>query len=226
MLRVRKVIMIDFDPKYTEIVFLDIESYVPPETRQQSKSSMFYNPARPDNFVLGGVFCRAFPLQKKMEPPRHIWNWRIEDEKTTLLQIYDYFKESWKMIEGKRHDHPDLILVGIGISRFDIPTIYIRSAFHHIDTETALYDTYFKTKIVDLSSVGIPLFKNNQAIFPIYPKTANDLSSRLGIRSKKMTGRSVWDMYELRQFDAIKERTACEVADAVEMTSRISSHHF
>jgi len=218
--------MINFDPKFTETVFLDIECYVPIENRQQSKSSMIYNPAIADNFVFGGVFRRGFPLQNKMEPPWQVWNWRREDEKTTLKQIYDYFKESWRLIEGKTADHPDLILVGTGISRLDIPTLYVRSALHRIDTEAALYETYFKTKIVDLGDVGIGLFRKNPMIYSIYPKTTNALTSRLGIQSRKTSGKSVWDLYESQDFDAIKERTLSEVENAVEIATRIASGKF
>ena len=108
--------------------------------------------------------------------------WKMEEEKTTLQQIYGYFNESWRLIEGKTDKNPDLILVGTGISRHDIPTLYVRSTLHHIDTEEALNEAYFKTKIVDLGDVGIPLFKNNPAIYPLYPKTTNALTARLGIQ--------------------------------------------
>jgi len=215
--------MVDFDPRFTEVIFLDIECYVPPEGRQQSKGSMIYNPARTDHFVLGGVFRRAFPLQKKIEPPFQVWNWAREEEKITLRQIYDYFTDSWKLIEGRTFNHPDLILVGTGISRLDVPTLYVRSALHHIDTEAVLYETYFKTKIVDLGNVGIPLFRNNPAIYPLYPKTTNALISRLKMQSRKTSGKSVWELYESGQFDAIKERTASEVEDAIEIASSIVS---
>jgi hypothetical protein len=228
--------MVDFDPRFTEVVYLDIECYVPPDSRQQSKSSMIYNPARPDHFILGGVFRRAFPLQdNRLEPPWHVWNWAKEDEKTTLQQIYDYVRESWRMIEGKTANHPDLMLVGTGISRHDVPSLYVRSAFHHIDTETALYEAYFKTKIVDLCDAGIPLFTDRQwskpRIYPLYPKPSNALAARLGTRSRdihgrKMSGKSVWELYESGQFDGIKERTASEVEDAIEMASKICSGIF
>jgi len=215
--------MLDFVPKFTEVVFLDIECYVPPEARQQSKSSLIYNPAKEDNFVLGGVFRRAFPLQNRKEPPWQVWNWAKEDEKNTLQQIYNYFNESWRMIEGRTPNNPDLILAGFGISRFDIPVLYVRSSFNHIATEISLYETYFKTKIVDLGDVGIPLFRNKPGIYPIYPKTANALISRLGIKSRKVSGKSVWDLYDSRQFEAIKERTASEVEDAIKIAYRIAS---
>ena len=215
--------MVDFDPRFTEVIFLDIECYVPPEARKQSKGSMIYNPARTDHFVLGGVFRRVFPLQNRIEQPWQVWNWEREAEKTTLQKIYDYFNESWRLIEGRTFNNPDLILVGTGISRLDIPALYVRSALHHIDCEEALYETYFKTKIVDLGDVGIPLFKNNMAIYPLYPKTTNALISRLKIQSRKTSGKSVWELYETQQFEAIKERTASEVEDAFEIASDIVS---
>jgi len=220
--------MIDFDPKFTEVVYLDIECYVPPNARQQGKSSMIYNPARTDQFVLGGVFRREFPGQRRMEPAWHVWNWAKENEKATLQEIYNYINESWKMIEGKTASHPDLMLIGIGISRHDIPALYVRSVFHHIESETALYETYFKTKIVDLSDVGIAFFRGNPAIYPLYPKTANALAARFGTRTRdiqgrKVSGKSVWDLYDLGQFDEIKERTAAEVEDAIEIASKMCS---
>lgn len=218
--------MVEFDPEFTEVIFLDIECYVPPEDRQQGKGSMIYNPARTDHFILGGVFRRGFPLQNKMEMPWQVWNWEREDEKNTLQQIYNYFNESWRMIERRMDKHPDLILIGAGISRFDVPTLYVRSALHHIDKEEALYETYFKTKIVDLCGVGIPLFRNNPKIYALYPKTSNALTSRLGIPGRKMSGKTVWDLYESREFDTIKERTASEVEDAIKIASRIASGRF
>jgi len=186
---------------------------------------MKYNPTKADNFILGGVFRREFPLQGRIEASRHIWNWTKADEKITLQQIYDYFNESWKLLEEKSDKNPDLILVGTGISRHDVPALYIRSVMHHIDGEDALYETYLKSKIVDLSDVGIPLFKNEPRIFPLYPKTTNALTARLGLQRQgpKESGKSVWDLYEQRQFDAIKDRTASEIEDIVKIAHRIIS---
>jgi hypothetical protein len=219
-------VMVDFDPDFTEVIFFDIECYVPPESRQQSKGSLIFNAGITNHFVLGGVFRRAFPLQNRFEPVWQVWNWSIEEEKTTLQQIYGYFKKSWKLIEEKTGNHPDLILVGTGISRFDIPTLYVRSTLHHVDTEEALYETYFKTKTVDLGDVGIPLFKNHPKIYSLYPKTTNALKKRLGLQKPKTSGKSVWELYESNQFDAIKKRTASEVKDIIAIASRIVSRKF
>ena len=176
--------------------------------------------------MLGGVFQRGFPLQKKMEPPKSIWNWSKDEEKATLGEIYQYFRESWKLIEGKSSDNPDLILVGTGISRMDVPALFIRSVLHKVESESALYETYFKTKIVDLGDVGIALFKPDPRFFGIYPKTTNALMSRLGIPSHKQTGKSVWELYEAHEYEAIKERTKSEVDAAVRMASLIAEGRF
>jgi len=215
--------MVNFDPKFTEVIFLDIECYVPPETRQQPMASLIFNPGINNHFVLGGVFCRMFPLQRKRDPFWQVWNWSREEEKKTLQQIYNYFKESWKMIEGKTKEHPDLILVGTGISRFDIPAIYVRSTLHKIDSEAALYETYFKTKIVDLSDVGIPLFRKNPNIYRLYPKTTNALKARFRIERPKTSGKTVWDLYEMGHFDAIKERTTTEVNEIIAIANKINA---
>lgn len=214
--------MVEFDPKFTETIYFDLECYVPPSDRQ-SAGSMIFNPTKPGHFVLGGVFRRGFPLQNKFEEPWHVWNWEPEKEKDTLLQIYEYFKKSWQMISGKLPRHPDLILVGIGISRFDIPTLYIRSLTNQIASASELYDMYFKTKMVDLTNVGIALSRDNSVL---YPTTANDLTDRLQIKSHKKSGKRVWDMFEAREFDAIKARTASEVEDAVQIASKIMSGRF
>lgn len=161
-----------------------------------------------------------------MEPPRSIWNWSVDEEKATLSEIYEYFRNSWDMIKDKTPDDPDLILVGTGISRLDIPALFIRSVLHKIDSEPALYDTYFKTKIVDLGDVGIALFKPDPRFYGIYPKTTNALMWRLKIPSHKQTGKSVWDMYEAKEYDAIKERTLAEVDAAVMMATLIAEGRF
>lgn len=218
--------MVDFNPNYTEVIYFDIECYVPPDERHQSKSSMKFNPCKSRDFILGGVFKRSFPLQKdKREVTKEIWNWRPEEERTTLSQIYSFFKESWDLLNGKTDQNPDLILIGTGISRHDIPTLYMRSAMHNIDSQEALYESYFKTKVVDLGDVGILLFRHDPKFYPMYPKTTNALMTRLGLQGqgRKGPGKNVWELYEAGQYDAIKERTALEVAGAVEIANRITA---
>jgi hypothetical protein len=200
-----------FDPKFTEIVFLDTECYVPLEDRNTGPSSMIVNPANPNHILLGGVFAREFPLQKKMENLEQIWGWTKNDERNTLKRIYEYFQECWKLIEGKSVDNPDLIVIGTGISRFDIPMLFVKCLLNEIDSADNLYQTFFKTKMVDLGDVGIGLFSLNPSFPVIYPKTTNAIANRLKIPVRKTSGKSVWDMYDAREFEGIKERTLEEV---------------
>jgi hypothetical protein len=215
--------VIDFDSKFTEVVFFDLECYVPPEDRiKQSKSSLIYNAANPNHFILGGVFRRMFPMQGAIEPAWQVWNFSKQDEKSTLTQIYEYFNASWKIIdERNRKNHPDLILAGTGISRLDIPALYVRSKLHDIDSDENLYETYFKAKVIDLGDVGIPLFKKTRNCYPLYPKTTNDLIQELQVNSTKTSGKRVWDLYDTGDFEAIKARTTSEVEDAIEIANKL-----
>ncbi len=215
--------MIDFNSNFTEIIFFDLECYVPPEDRtKQGKSSLIYNAAYPNHFILGGVFRRLYPMKSLLEPTWQIWNFERNNEKATVSQIYDYFNESWKKIDARnRKNHPDLILMGTGISRLDIPALYVRSQRYGIESDEALYETYFKAKVIDLGDVGIPLFRKNPRVYPLYPKTTNDLIRELNIQSQKQSGKRVWDLYDSGDFEAIKKRTAVEVEDAVEIANKI-----
>jgi hypothetical protein len=214
--------VIDFDSKFTEVVFFDLECYVPPEDRiKQSKSSLIYNAANPNHFILGGVFRRMFPMQGSIEPAWQVWNFSKQDEKSTLMQIYEYFNASWKIIdERNRKNHPDLILAGTGISRLDIPALYVRSKLHGIDNDEALYETYFKAKVVDLGDVGTLLFRKNPRVYPLYPKTTNDLIQELQVQSQKTSGKRVWDLYDSGDFKSIEARTLGEVEDAIQIANK------
>jgi hypothetical protein len=118
-----------------------------------------------------------------------------------------------------------LIVIGIGISRFDIPALFTRSLLKHIDTVENLFEPYLKTKIVDLGDVGISLFtKNPQPV--LYPTTANALAARLGIGESKESGKSVWDMYDSGDFEGIRNRTAHEVEIAMKIASKITRRQF
>ena len=217
--------MVEFEPRFTEAIYLDTECYVPLQDRGHSQGSLIVNPGNLRHFLLGGVFRREFPLQNRVFQPEHIWNWGIDNEKDTLVKIYEYFRQSWKMIEGKSPRHPDLTLIGFGISRFDIPMIFLRSLLNRVDSTEKLYEAYFKTKIVDLGNVGIPLFPKSQYRV-LYPTLVNDLTLRLRIENRKPSGKGVWDMYDAREFDAIKERTADEVEMVRKISSRIISRDF
>lgn len=214
--------MVEFDPRFTEVIYLDTETYVPAEDRAVNTGSMIVNPTNPNHFLLGGAFQRELPLQQKLEEPKAFWNWRPEQEKETLASIYSFFVESWDKLRGKAPRHPDLILMGIGISRFDIPMIFLKSLRHEIDEPGKLYDVYLKTKMVDLGEVGIPFFPKAQNPV-LYPKTTNSLMAAFNIPERKTTGKSVWEMYDNGLYEEIKERTASEIQIVRQIANKITN---
>jgi hypothetical protein len=221
--------MITFAPEFTEIIFFDLEFYVPQQDRPKQhqdrgvcenygRSSLVYNAAKPGHYVLGGVFRRWFPFKEaKPEEATSIWNFNEAAEKQTLSDIYKYFSESWKMIEARdRRENPDLILVGTGICRVDLPALYVRSVMHEIDSNQALYETYFKAKPVDLGELAIPFFPKSQEAFALYPKTGLDILKELKIDSPpKPSGMKVWKMVDDGKTQGVEARTASEVDDII-----------
>jgi hypothetical protein len=215
--------LINFDPNFTELLFFDVEGYVPTADREkEGKSSLIYNASKPGHFLLGGVFRRMFPIRGELDLAFGVWNFAPQQEKSTLMEIFEYFNKSWEIIEKRnRKKHPDLILVGTGISRLDLPALFVRSKFHDVASEDELYEVYLKAKVIDLGNVGIPLFKKTPQIYPLYPKTNDELLGELGVNKHKKSGMRVWDMYDRGDFEGIKARTASEVEDAIEIANRI-----
>jgi hypothetical protein len=102
----------------------------------------------------------------------------------------------------------------------DIPALYVRSKLYSIDSDEALYETYFKAKVVDLGDVGILLFRKDPRVYPLYPKTTDDLIMELQVQSQKTCGKRVWDLYDIVDFKAIQKRTHGEVEDAIEIAHK------
>lgn len=224
--------MVRFDPEITEIVFFDLEFYVPKADRDKPGVSLLANPYKKDHFLLGGVFCKIFPLQKSSENPKfeHYWTWEMKDgEKAVLTRIYDFFQEAWKRLSNKDPWQADLIAVGLGISKFDIPVLFTRSLILGIARPEELFECYFKLKQVDLNVVGIGFSSQKTQNEVLYPKTANELLDRFGISKVKTSGMLVWDMYDAGDRQGIRARTENEVRDAVQiywkMRKELLSNH-
>lgn len=218
--------MVQFDPELTEMIFFDLEFYVPKVDRNKLGASLLANPLKQDHFLLGGVFYRDFPLKKGGRNPHfeHYWIWKMDNEKAVLAAIYSFFKNSWNLLRNKDPQQADLITTGIGISRFDIPILYIRSLNQIIATPAELFECYFKTKQVDFTNVGITFF--NKGVNILYPKTANQLMRRFGIQKEKTTGMSIWDMYDNNEFQNIENRTESEVRDAIQIYKKMQKQLF
>lgn len=115
------------------------------------------------------------------------------------------------MLEGKDNSDPDLITIGTGISRLDLPGLCVKSLTHLLDKSANLYKTFMKTKIVDLTEVAIPYLDKNTPRM-LYPVATNRIVNRFKIDAPgKETGKNVWDMVDSGNLDGVKLRTAEEV---------------
>ena len=118
----------DFFPDKTIVVMFDTEWYVPRDARSLYISSLKSNPMVPNNQFLGGVFYRFYPLkdkgQKFEKKEIFVSSLAPDEEKEKLSETYNYFKQSWDLLRGKMDRDADLITVGIGNSRFDLPSLF------------------------------------------------------------------------------------------------------
>lgn len=204
----------NFDEKKTLAVIFDTEWYVPPSDRTDSVASLKVNPARPGHLFIGGVFYSFHPLNRNEKPEKKeifVNSLSENEEKGALAEVYAFFNEHWRQLGNKTESAPDLITIGTGISRLDLPGLYARSILLRIDEGPNLYETYLKTKVVDLSEVAIPYFNKNRPRL-LYPITTNSIVRRFGIdESLKTTGKGVWEMADENDFEGIKNRVRSEV---------------
>ena len=204
----------EFNKEKTVAIIFDTEWYVPLEDRGPSLTSLRANPAKAAHRYLGGVFTRFFPLKQDIKMDTHeIWVQNLTDteEKSAIQKTYSFFKDSWKLLEGKNNMDPDLITIGTGISRLDLPGLYVKSQTHNLDTSANLYETFMKTKIVDLTDTAIPYLNFNTPRM-LYPVATNRIVNRFKIDAqRKETGKSVWDMVDNGNLDGVKLRTSEEV---------------
>lgn len=96
----------------------------------------------------------------------------VEQEKNLLEKIYLYFRESWTRWEllGKDPGLTEPMAVGFGITRLDIPALFVGSRVHGIANPERLYDTYFKLRHFDLSVASAPVLpesRNRKVLAPV-----------------------------------------------------------
>jgi len=211
--------MVDFDPDITEIIFFDLEWYVPPNQRRLKGASLAMNPHKPGQFLLGGVFGKFHPLKQKKEAIKfkHFWLWKEKNEQVVVQKIYDYVKKEWRNFDGTPSRQADLILCGQGISRLDVPVLYIQSMKYQVDKPEEIFYTFCKTKQVDLSNVAIPLIYGDV----MYPSNWNQISRRFRLNREKESGTSVWDYYDQKAYSTIEKRTEEEVKDCINFYSHV-----
>jgi hypothetical protein len=207
------------------MLFFDLEAYAPPSERATSLSSLVVNPARPGHLLLGGCFFSkrfAEPIPERPEL-QGLWLWDFESEAALLEAIKARFEVEWQRQrdEGVRvlgKPAKDLVVCGAGIAKFDLPVLYCRSLFNEIADPAELFEVFFKARPIDLANEASFLFPEEPIL---YPKTTREMAGRLGLREQKGSSKSVWDLYESRDYAAIERRTADELLLVLDIYKRL-----
>lgn len=201
-------------PNKTKVIFFDLEYFVPLEARgRKSPGGLSFSPVSPGHKILGGTFQTFYPILNELLPPRQIWEWGVGSEKAVLQQVLELLKQEWRAIESKNHAG-SLMLSGIGISHSDIPTLLAKMVAHDIDAPARIYDLITGCRQIDLSTATYCQFSSGQGYFA-YPKTKADLYQKYLSGRTMGSGKSVWDLYEAREFLAIEARSTQEVTDSI-----------
>lgn len=206
--------MLRFYPDKTKVIFFDLEYYVPAKDRtRKTPGGMLFSPVLPGHKILGGSFQIYYPMQDRVGKKHNIWEWQLGSEVAVLREIFQLLQREWQSIEGK-DQAGSLMLAGIGISHSDIPALLARLSSHSIASQDRIYDLLCGCRQIDLSTATYCQFSFNQAYFA-YPKTKSALYQKY-LKGKTLeTGKSVWDMYESKDFGSIESRCSEETDDAL-----------
>ncbi|MHA1450336.1 MAG: hypothetical protein ACTSP4_13045 [Candidatus Hodarchaeales archaeon] len=213
------------------MLFFDLEHYVPEEQRQSKTTTLRANPDRKGQFLLGGVVTNLqYDDGLGRSNTGEYWIWKetsLENdeeiqkaEEKVLEKIYHHFKRSWEIVTQNFSRRRDLIVVGTGIARFDLPLLYIRSSKYQFAPKEDLYSIFLKTKPIDLTTLGIAFVKPKGRIKPV---STRDLMRSLGIKDSKETGQIVWELYDNGEYDKIEKRTNREVKTNIIIYSELIS---
>lgn len=203
-----------FFPDTTKVVFLDLEYYVPPSDRtRKTPTGMLFSPFRPGHLVLGGTFMTYFPMHDRFMPPVSIWSWREDSEKAALAKIFALFEKEWRVVESKE-GLGSLMLAGIGISHSDVPTLISKLVMNEVADPVRITDVMCGFRQIDLTTATYCQFAFNNSYFS-YPKTKSQLYQKYLDGKSLESGKSVWELYEARNYSAIEKRCAEEVTDAL-----------
>ncbi len=206
--------MLRFYPSRTKIIFFDLEYYVPANDRKrETPSGMTFSPVLPDHKILGGVFLVYYPMQDRIGKHSTIWEWQHGSEGQVLHAIYHLLEKEWKSYKA-RDQAGSLMLSGIGISHSDIPALLARLSSSSVADHFRIYDLLCGCRQIDLATSTYCQFSFHHSYFS-YPKTKAELYQKYLNGKKRESGKSVWELYESRNFRAIEARCREEVDDAL-----------
>ena len=210
------------------MLFFDLEFYVPPDDRTKNRGSLVVNPSRPKHVLLGGCFfSKRFDAEIPTAPDiESLWLWKHDDSEADLLRaIKSLFEREWtRQVEegakilGKRIN--DLVLCGAGIAKLDLPGLYCRSVLHGIADPAELFELFFKSRPIELSNEASFLFPEEPHL---YPKTTKEIAGRLGLKEEKGSSKTVWELYEAKEYEAIEKRTEAELRTVLKIYQGLQS---
>lgn len=174
---------------------------------------MSFSPVLPGHKIIGGVFQTYYPMQDRMGKKHSIWEWNLGSEEAVLREIFQLFQQEWRSIEAK-DQAGSLMLAGIGISHSDVPALLARLSSNAIASPDRIYDLLCGCRQIDLTTATYCQFSFNQAYFS-YPKTKSALYQKYLSGKKIESGKSVWEMYENKEFSLIESRCIDEIGDAL-----------
>ena len=195
----------------TQIIFFDLEFYVPKEDRE-GRMGLKANPYRTGHFLIGGTLHRYFPLihKRNHDSIKEFWIWNYKNEAEMMKDIIAFIEESWSIIY-KKDNQAELFYSGIGISRVDIQYLFAKAKLLGIKTEEELFNLFYKGRFLDFETIVIPYFKNKDNMMKT--KTTKDMLSKFKIERERGPSISVWDQYDAGEYEKIRERNVNEVAD-------------
>ena len=210
--------MVVFRPDLTEIIVFDLEAFVPPcDRKRKTGASLAVNPYREGHTLLGGVIYRARPLEDVVIADfEHHWIWRDGSEEKVVKHLFSIFSDAWKHVATKKRVYCDPLVLGIGISTFDLPFLAAKCQEYQVAPPEIIYETVCKLRVVDLATAGIGFLQIPRPV--LHPCTHNELASGfLGERDQKPTGKRVWEMADEMEYAEIEKRCEGEVREMVAM---------
>lgn len=208
-----KKTILQYFPERTQIIFFDLEFYVPECDRDDGRIGLKANPYRDNHFLIGGTFHRYFPLleNENRNVRRQYWIWKYNNSEEKMLRdILKFIEESWNIIK-KKNNQAELFFSGIGISRADIQYLFARSLKLKLRTAEELYNIFYKARFLDFETIVIPYFNNKDNM--LRTKSTNEIIAKFKIERDRGAAADIWPQFDNKEYKAIQERNVNEVSD-------------
>lgn len=201
-------------PEKCRVIFFDLEFYVPLKGRE--REGFCYNPWDKGSKLLGGSFLVANP-EKDLKPEsvvtarniKSFWLWESNSEKELLEKVYVLLKKSYDVVYKAHDGKVSPILCGIGISSSDVPILFELFKRYKILSNAEAFYFQNKFRVIDISQLSIATFNNNSNF--IYPKQKKLILQKYMPGKKFESGKSVWGLYDEKNYEGIKARVIDEV---------------